>query len=301
MPRTAEPYFGRLIPAMVTPFDKEGEVDVAQAVKLARKLVDGGCDSVLVFGTTGEGPTVHAEKKLEVFKAVAEGLAGTGAKVIANVGSNCTADTIEFAKQAQATGVDGLLVVVPYYNKPPQEGLYQHYAAIVRAVDLPILIYNIPGRTSRNMEAETQLRLARDFDNIVGVKEASGDLAQIEAVCNGAPEGFSVYSGDDALTLEVMKRGGVGVISTTANVAPAAFKEIVALAAEGNWDAAEQANEKLLPLMKELFVAPNPIMVKEALNLTGFYVGGVRLPLVRATQEQSDELAGVLREVGALK
>lgn len=297
---STNPRFGRLIPAMVTPMDEKLDVDVERCKKLARKLVDGGCDSVLVFGTTGEGPTVHFDKKLEVWKAVVEELHGD-APVIANVGTNCTADTIEAARAAQDTGVDGLLVVVPFYNKPPQEGLYQHFKAVAAAVDLPILIYNIPGRTGKNMEAETTLRLARDCTNIAGVKEASGDLDQIKAIIDGAPAGFDVYSGDDALTYDVMKLGGVGVISTTANVAPAAFKRIVDLCAAGDWDEAAKANEQLLPLMHQLFTTANPILIKEALNLAGFSVGGLRLPLVAATEQESRDLAQVMRAVGILQ
>lgn len=297
---STNPRFGRLIPAMVTPMDDKLNVDVDRCRKLARKLVDEGCDSVLVFGTTGEGPTVHFEKKLEVWAAVVEELHGD-APVIANVGTNCTADTIDAAQAAAKAGVDGLLVVVPFYNKPPQEGLYRHFKAVAGAVDLPILIYNIPGRTGKNMEAATTLRLARECPNITGIKEASGDLGQIEAVIKGAPEGFDVYSGDDALTYDVMKLGGVGVISTTANVAPAAFKRIVDLCAAGDWDQAAAASEQLLPLMHQLFTTANPILIKEALNLSGFPVGGLRLPLVAATEEESRDLAQVMRSVGILQ
>lgn len=299
MASTESPRFGRMIPAMVTPFDENRELDHDKIAKLARRLVDGGSDSILVNGTTGESPTVFYPQKIELFKTVVAEVNGE-VPVIANVGDNCTADTVDFAKDVQKLGVDGFMLVVPYYNKPPQEGLYQHFRTIAEAVDLPIILYNIPGRCSINMTAETTLRLAHDCENIVAVKEASGDLEQIKAVIEGAPEGFAVYSGDDSLTYDIMKLGGAGVISTIGNVAPARMKEIVDLCAEGKWEEAAEANEKLMPLMKGLFATSNPILVKEALKLSGFPVGGVRLPLVDATAEQSEVLAGIMREVGVL-
>lgn len=299
MASTESPRFGRMIPAMVTPFDENRELDHDKIAKLARRLVDGGSDSILVNGTTGESPTVFYPQKIELFKTVVAEVNGE-VPVIANVGDNCTADTVDFAKDVQKLGVDGFMLVVPYYNKPPQEGLYQHFRTIAEAVDLPIILYNIPGRCSINMTAETTLRLAHDCENIVAVKEASGDLEQIKAVIDGAPEGFAVYSGDDSLTYDIMKLGGAGVISTIGNVAPARMKEIVDLCAEGKWEEAAEANEKLMPLMKGLFATSNPILVKEALKLSGFPVGGVRLPLVDATAEQSEVLAGIMREVGVL-
>ena len=190
------------------------------------------------------------------------------------------------------------MLVVPYYNKPPQEGLYRHFRTIAEAVDLPCILYNIPGRCVINMQAATTLRLARDVENIVGVKEASGKYDQIQQVIDESPADFFVYSGDDDQTYDIMKMGGAGVISTIGNVAPARMREVVDLCAAGDWDAAFAANEKLAPLMKELFITANPIMVKEALNLLGFSVGGLRLPLIPATPEQSAELAQVMREVG---
>ena len=192
------------------------------------------------------------------------------------------------------------MCVVPYYNKPPQEGMYQHFASIAAAVELPIILYNIPGRCVVNMEASTTLRSARDFDNIVAIKEASGRMDQVESITAEAPEGFVVYSGDDSATLPIMERGGVGVISTIGNVAPDRMREIVYLAAEGKWDEARRAHDALLPLMEGLFATSNPILVKEALSLVGFPVGGVRLPLVDATAEQSACLEAIMKEVGVL-
>ena len=294
-----KPIFGTMIPAMVTPFDKNGELDLNQAQTLAKRLVDNGADGLVINGTTGESPTVFYPQKMELFRAVVEAVSGR-VPIVANVGDNCTADTVDFAREVQKLGVDGFMLVVPYYNKPPQEGLYRHFSTIAGAVDLPCILYNIPGRCVINMQPETTLRLARDVENIVGVKEASGKYDQIQQIINEAPEGFFVYSGDDDQTYDIMKMGGAGVISTIGNVAPARMREVVDLCAAGDWDAAFAANEKLAPLMKELFITANPIMVKEALNLLGFPVGGLRLPLIPATPEQSAELARVMREVGVL-
>ncbi len=294
-----KPIFGTMIPAMVTPFDKNGELDLNQAQALAKRLVDNGADGLVINGTTGESPTVFYPQKMELFRAVVEAVSGR-VPIVANVGDNCTADTVDFAREVQKLGVDGFMLVVPYYNKPPQEGLYRHFSTIAGAVDLPCILYNIPGRCVINMQPETTLRLARDVENIVGVKEASGKYDQIQQIINEAPEGFFVYSGDDDQTYDIMKMGGAGVISTIGNVAPARMREVVDLCAAGDWDAAFAANEKLAPLMKELFITANPIMVKEALNLLGFPVGGLRLPLIPATPEQSAELAQVMREVGVL-
>ena len=295
----SQPRFGRMIPAMVTPFDENRELDLDKAQALAARLVDGGSDSLIINGTTGESPTVFYPQKMELFRAVVEAV-GDRVPVIANVGDNCTADTVGFARDVAELGVDGFMCVVPYYNKPPQEGMYRHFRTIADAVELPIILYNIPGRCVVNMEAETTLRLARECANVVAVKEASGKLDQVKAIVEGAPEGFAVYSGDDAATFDIMRLGGAGVISTIGNVAPARMKEIVDLCAAGDWEAAAAANEALMPLMKGLFETSNPILVKEALKLLGFPVGGVRLPLVDATPAQSERLAAIMREVGVL-
>ena len=299
MTAASQPRFGRMIPAMVTPFDENRELDLKRAQELARRLVEGGADSLIINGTTGESPTVFYPQKIELFKAIVSEIDGQ-VPVIANVGDNCTQDTVDFAREVEQLGVDGFMLVVPYYNKPPQEGLYQHFTTIANAVELPIILYNIPGRCSVNMTAETTLRIANECDNVIAVKEASGDMDQVKAIVDGAKEGFSVYSGDDSATYQIMQLGGVGVISTIGNVAPARMKEIVDLCAAGEWEKSAEANERLLPLMKGLFATANPILVKEALKLIGFPVGGVRLPLVDATPEQSAALEQVMREVGVL-
>lgn len=299
MNTVAEPRFGRMITAMVTPFDENLDLDLKQARALARRLVDGGTDALVINGTTGESPTVFYPQKMKLFEAVVSEVGGE-VPIIANVGDNCTADTVDFAQDVQKLGVDAFMLVVPYYNKPPQEGLYQHFKTIAESVDLPCILYNIPGRCVINMTAETTLRLANDVENIVAIKEASGNLEQVDAIIKDAPCGFDVYSGDDSLTYDMMKLGAAGVISTAGNVAPARMKEITDLCAAGKFNEAKKAHDAFLPLMDELFVTANPIMVKEALNLAGFPVGGVRLPLVPATEEQSAHLAQVMKEVGVL-
>ncbi len=293
------PRFGRMIVAMVTPFDENRDLDLGRVPAFVDRLIEGGNDAIIVNGTTGESPTVFYPQKMDLFRTVVEATEGR-VPVIANVGDNCTADTVQFARDVEELGVDGLMCVVPYYNKPPQEGLYQHFAAIAGAVELPIILYNIPGRCVINMEAETTLRLANDFDNIVAIKEASGKLDQIERIIAEAPAGFDVYSGDDAATYDIMGLGGVGVISTIANVAPARMKRIVEACAAGERERAHAEHMALLPLMNGLFETSNPILVKEALKLVGFPVGGVRLPLVDATEEQSARLRLIMEETGVL-
>ena len=274
----SQPRFGRMIPAMVTPFDREGELDLARTEQLVDRLIVGGSDALVINGTTGESPTVFYPQKMDLFRTAVSAAAGR-VPIIANVGDNCT---------------------VPYYNKPPQEGIYEHFRAIAASVDLPVVLYNIPGRCVVNMTAETTLALAHDCDNVVAVKEASGDLDQIQAIIDGMPEGFDVYSGDDSATCEIMRRGGSGVISTAGNVAPERMSEICELAAAGEWEAARAASDAFMPFMEGLFATANPILVKEALALVDFPVGGVRLPLVDATPEQSDRLRQIMRQVGVL-
>jgi 4-hydroxy-tetrahydrodipicolinate synthase len=296
---TAQPSFGRFIPAMITPFDKDLNLDLRRAQELAIRLLDGGSDALIISGTTGESPTVFYPQKIELFKAVLEAVDGR-IPIIANVGDNCTQDSRDFAKDVVRLGVNGLMLVVPYYNKPPQEGLYRHFRAIAESVDVPVILYNIPGRCVINMTAETTLRLAHDVENITAVKEASSKLDQIREIIDGAPEGFAIYSGNDEDTLPIMELGGYGVISTIGNVAPERMNEIVVAQATGDHTRALSAHLQLQPLMKELFVTSNPILVKEALRLLGFDCGGVRLPLIDATEEQSTRLAEVMRGVGVL-
>jgi 4-hydroxy-tetrahydrodipicolinate synthase len=288
-----------MITAMVTPFTTDNTLDLPRAGQLADKLLSEGSDALVVCGTTGESPTVFYDQKLELFRAVVDAVGGR-VPVIANAGDNCTDDSVDFASKVAALGVTAIMAVVPYYNKPPQEGLYQHFRAIANAVDVPVILYNIPGRCVINMTAETTLRLAHDCENIVAVKEASGDLTQIAQIIDGAPDGFEVLSGDDEMTLPMMGLGGSGVISVLSHVAGVRFKEMIEAQAAGDHTRALRIHLELLPLMKALFMTANPIMVKEGLRLQGFSVGGVRLPLVNATPEQTAELERIMKHVGAL-
>ena len=275
----AEPRFGRLITAMVTPFNDERELDLDRAQALATRLIEGGNDSLIINGTTGESPTVFYPQKIELFRAVVEAVGGK-ASVIANVGDNCTADTVNFAKDVAKLGVDGFMCVVPYYNKPPQEGMYQHFKTIADAVELPIILYNIPGRSGVNMTAETTLRCAADFRNVIGIKEASGDIGQMQRILDNRPEGFLVLSGDDGMAIELMRRGGDGVISVAANAFPQRFMECVNHAKAGDFDAAEKAYAALDEAVHALFEEGNPVGVKCALSVMGRIGDTMRLPLV---------------------
>ncbi len=295
----ATPRFGRLLTAMVTPFGPDGSLDLPRAQELASRLLEQGSEGLIVCGTTGESPTVFYDQKLELFRAVIEAV-GSKAPIVANAGDNCTADSVHFAAEVAALGVDGIMAVVPYYNKPPQEGMYLHFKAIADAVDVPVILYNIPGRCVVNMTAETTLRLAHDVPNIVAVKEASGDLGQIGAIVNGAPDGFEVLSGDDEMTLPMMGLGGTGVISVASHVAGPRMREMIDAHVGGDHTRALKLHLELMPLFKALFMTANPIMVKEALRLVGFNVGTARLPLVPPTAEQSAELQRIMERVGVL-
>lgn len=293
------PRFGRMITAMVTPFTDDNKLDLNRACELATKLLDEGSDGLVVCGTTGESPTVFYDQKIDLFRAVVDCVDGRG-PVIANAGDNCTDDSVEFAKKVVSLGVDAIMAVVPYYNKPPQEGMYRHFRAIAEAVDVPVILYNIPGRCVVNMEPETILRLAHDVENIVALKHANSDLSQAAAVLAGAPEGFEVFAGDDELTLPLMGLGATGVISVLSHVAGPRFKQMIEAQSSGDHTRALRIHLELLPLMKTLFMTSNPIMVKKALELQGLPVGGLRLPLVDATPAQTAELERVMRHVGAL-
>jgi 4-hydroxy-tetrahydrodipicolinate synthase len=293
------PRFGRMITAMVTPFTDDLDLDLGRAAQLADRLIAEGSDALVVCGTTGESPTVFYDQKMDLFRAVIDAVDGR-VPIIANAGDNCTDDSVEFARKVVELGVDAIMAVVPYYNKPPQEGLYRHFCAIANAVDVPVILYNIPGRCVINAEPTTILRIARTCPNVVALKQANADLSQTAAVLAEAPDGFEVFAGDDELTLPMMGLGGTGVISVVSHVAGPRFKEMIEAQAAGDHTRALRIHLELLPLMKALFMTANPIMVKKALELQGFPVGGVRLPLVESTAEQAAELERVMRHVGAL-
>src|SRR5713101_9288199 len=249
---------GRLLTAMVTPFDDEGQVDYAQAKRLALALLDSGSDGVVVAGTTGEAPTLSHDEKLRLFAEVKSAIDGRGA-VIAGTGTYNTAESVELSREAERTGADALLLTTPYYSKPPQEGIYRHFETIARATSLPCILYNIPGRTGVNVTAETMMRLSR-VPNILGVKEASGDLEQISRLIEDAREGFCVWSGDDQLTLPIMAIGGYGVISVTSHLAGSQMREMIEAHLAGRTDEAARLHRRLLPLMTALMTAAsNPI------------------------------------------
>jgi 4-hydroxy-tetrahydrodipicolinate synthase len=267
---------GRLLTAMVTPFAADGAVDYASARRLASALVDSGSDGVVVCGTTGEAPTLTSQEKLRLFAEVNDEV-GDRASVVAGSGDNCTADSVELSREAARTGVHALLLTTPYYNKPTQEGIFRHFAAVAAAVDLPCIVYNVPSRTAVNMTAETQLRLVRE--GLAGVKEASGDLAQIARIIDDAPPSFRVWSGNDEDTFAVVALGGYGVVSVAAHLAGRQIAAMIEAQLGGRTDEAAAVHRRLLPLVDALFCVTNPIPVKYALRQLGFPVGGFRLPL----------------------
>lgn len=268
---------GRLLTAMVTPFTPDGAVDYALSRRLASALVASGSDGIVVAGTTGEAPTLTIPEKLRLFEEIADELRGRAA-VIAGSGDNCTADSVELSRQAARTGVDALLLTVPYYNKPTQEGIYRHFAAIADAVELPCIPYNVPGRTAVNMSADVQVRLSR-IANITGVKEASGDMAQIAHIIEHAEPGFRVWSGNDEDTFGILSLGGYGVISVASHLAGRRIASMIEAHVAGRTDEAAAIHRALLPLIDALFCVTNPIPVKYALNQCGFPAGPLRLPM----------------------
>ncbi len=291
------PDLSNLITAMVTPFDDDLEVDYDRLAELAQRLADAGSD-LLVSGTTGESPTTSPEEKLEMFRVVRDAV-GDDVAVMAGTGSNDTAKSVKLTRQASELDIDAILLVGPYYNKPSQEGLYQHFRACSEATDLPVVVYNVPGRTGKNIEAATVLRLAEDVDNIIGVKEASGDIAQIAAIRAGAPEGFRVWSGDDGMTLPILAVGGVGVISVAGHIAAEEIGEMIDCYHNGDVARAAQLHHRLTPLFEACFLpSGNPACVKRALEVCGFPVGGTRLPLVPAGDADTAKIREVCEELG---
>ena len=283
---------GRLITAMVTPFDSEGKVDYDQAKRLANALLDSGSDGVIVSGTTGESPTLTIEEKLRLYAEVKESVGGRGA-VVAGTGNYSTAESIELSMEAEKQGVDGLLLVVPYYNKPPQEGLYRHFKAIAEHTNLPCIVYNVTSRTSLNMSHETTIRLS-EIDNIVGVKEAGSDMDQIARIIDGSRPGFLVWSGNDNETFYIMSMGGYGVVSVASHLIGDQIKHMMGLLLEGDVERAGSEHRRLLPMFKVLFVESNPIPVKYGLNQAGFDVGIPRLPLVPASDSAAAQIDKVM-------
>lgn len=286
--------------ALVTPFTPDGAIDEDALTRLIEYQLAGGVKLLVPCGTTGESATMTEAEDQRVIKRTIE-LAKGRAQVIAGTGSNSTAATIQNSQIAKDLGTDALLCVAPFYNKPTQHGLYAHFRAIAEAVDLPIVIYNVPGRTSCNIAAETTLRLARDCENIVAVKEASGNLSQIMEILRERPEGFRVLSGDDAITFPMIALGGDGLISVASNEAPELMARMVNLALEGNWDEARELHYRLLPLMEVNFIESSPGPVKAGLAMMNIIGENYRLPLVPIQEQSRVKLREVLVELGLLK
>jgi 4-hydroxy-tetrahydrodipicolinate synthase len=285
---------GRLLTAMVTPFNPQGQVDFAQAKKLANALLDSGSDGVIISGTTGESPTLSSEEKISLFSEVKNAIGDRGA-VIAGTGNYNTTESIELTKAAEQAGVDGAVLVVPYYNKPPQEGLFQHFKAIAQSVHIPCIVYNVTSRTSLNMAYDTTIRLSH-IENIVGVKEAGGDLDQIARIIDGSKTGFRVWSGNDSETFYIMSMGGYGVASVASHLVGNQIKHMMELLLKGYVEKAAAEHRRLHSLFKVLFVTSNPIPIKHALNKVGFPVGNHRLPLIPPDEHEAFQIDQVISQ-----
>jgi 4-hydroxy-tetrahydrodipicolinate synthase len=278
---------------MVTPFDNRGNIDFTKTTQLINYLINHGTDSLVVAGTTGESPTLTKEEKVALFHHVVKVVDGR-IPVIAGTGSNNTHASIELTKKAEEAGVDAVMLVAPYYNKPSQEGLYLHFKTIAEATNLPVMIYNIPGRSSINIVPETIIRLSK-IENITAVKEASGDLDAMTEIIANTPEDFLLYSGDDGLTLPVLSIGGTGIVSVASHVIGSEMKEMITVFHSGEVEKAAKIHQKILPIMKGLFTSPSPTPVKTALQMKGLDVGSVRLPLLPLTEQERTALSQLLK------
>lgn len=285
---------GRLITAMVTPFDEKGNVAYEQAKRLALALLDSGSDGVVVSGTTGESPTLTTEEKLRLLSEV-KGAVGDRGVVVMGSGTYSTSESVELTKEAEGAGADAALLVVPYYNKPPQEGLFRHFKTIAESTSLPCILYNVPSRTITNLAADTVVKLSQ-VDNIVGLKEASGNLEQITKIASQAGDDFLIYSGNDGDTMPMMALGCYGVISVASHLVGLQIKEMINRCVEGRTAEAAAIHKDLLPIFKNLFVVSNPIPVKYALNMVGFDVGLPRLPLVSADPKSAEIIRETLKK-----
>ncbi|WP_147535247.1 4-hydroxy-tetrahydrodipicolinate synthase [Bacillus marasmi] len=285
--------FGQVLTAMVTPFDENGDIDFNATRNLVNHLIANGTDAIVVAGTTGESPTLTSDEKVALFQFVVEIVDGR-VPVIAGTGSNNTRASIILTRLATEAGVDGIMLVTPYYNKPSQEGMYQHFKAIAEATSLPVMLYNIPGRSVVNLSVDTVVRLSK-ISNIVAIKEASGNLDAMAEIIDRTADDFVLYSGDDSLTLPVLSIGGVGIVSVSAHIIGNEMQDMINNFKNGHLRVAAATHRKLLPIMKAMFTAPNPTPVKAALNLTGVSVGGVRLPLIPLTSDETKNLEQVLQ------
>lgn len=296
-----KPYFGRLLTAMVTPFNADGSVNYAAGADFADWLLANGSDGLVVEGSTGEAATMDMDETIKFMQTIVARVNGR-AKIVAGAGTNCTASTIDLVKKMEACGVDGVLVVGPYYNKPTQEGYYQHFAAVAKATKLPIIVYNVPGRTGGNIAPETVARLAADFSNIVAIKEAAGNVAQTAELYRVLPEDFSIYSGDDGLILPFMSVGACGLISVLANVNGNLLQQLMQAYSEGRVKDAADLNKVMVPLAKAMFIESNPIPIKAAVTkVTGIEAGAPRLPLTPISAAAEAKLDAALKAAGMIK
>lgn len=296
-----KPYFGRLLTAMVTPFNADGSINYEASADFADWLLVNGSDGLVVEGSTGEAATMDMDEKIKFMQTIVARVNGR-AKIVAGAGTNCTASTIDLVKKMEACGVDGVLVVGPYYNKPTQEGYYQHFAAVAKATKLPIIVYNVPGRTGGNIAPETVARLAADFSNIVAIKEAAGNVAQTAELYRVLPEDFSIYSGDDGLILPFLSVGACGLISVLANVNGKLLQQLMQAYSEGRVKDAADLNKVMVPLAKAMFVESNPIPIKAAVTkVTGINAGAPRLPLTPISAAAEAKLDAALKAAGMIK
>lgn len=296
-----KPYFGRLLTAMVTPFNADGSINYEAGADFADWLLANGSDGLVVEGSTGEAATMDMDEKIKFMQTLVARVNGR-AKIVAGAGTNCTASTIDLVKKMEACGVDGVLVVGPYYNKPTQEGYYQHFAAVAKATKLPIIVYNVPGRTGGNIAPETVARLAADFSNIVAIKEAAGNVAQTAELYRVLPEDFSIYSGDDGLILPFLSVGACGLISVLANVNGNILQQLMQAYSEGRVKDAADLNKVMVPLAKAMFIESNPIPIKAAVTkVTGIEAGAPRLPLTPISAAAEAKLDAALKAAGMIK
>ncbi len=285
--------------ALVTPFRKDGAVDAERFRELCKRQIKGGVHILIPCGTTGESATMDDAERLQVIGAAVEAARGTRAKVIAGTGSNNTAATIDFTRKAREAGADGALVVAPYYNKPTQEGMFAHFSEIAKSVrKFPIMMYNVPSRTSSNISAETTIKLAEKYENIVATKEASGNFSQIMEIIASRPKGFAVFSGDDAATLPLIALGADGLVSVISNEMPVETSRMVEKALDGAFTAARKLHYRILPLMEANFVEASPAPCKFVMKEMGLVEENLRLPLVPVTKKTAEKLKGVMKEVG---
>ncbi len=292
--------FGKVLTAMVTPFKEDMSVNYDLAAKLAVHLSKNGSDGILIHGTTGESPTLSHEEEFELYRVVKKALDGK-AKLIAGTGSNSTSTSIKSTQKAEKIGVDGIMIVVPYYNKPPQEGMYQHFKAVAESTSLPIIIYNIPGRCVVNMQPETIARLAK-IKNIIGLKDAAGNPEQTKKTRAVVPKDFIIWSGDDGMTIEFMKQGGaIGVISVASHVVGPQIHQMIDAFDAGEIEKAEKINQELQEIFKVLFITSNPTPVKAALTMLGWPVGKPRLPLIEATDLEKAKVKAVMEKLNLIK